>query len=157
MRALYTGSFDPVSNGHLDVIRRVVPLLDSLVVAVASNAEKRPLFTTEERVALLAEVCREWPTVEVRAFHGLMVEAAREVGARCIIRGIRSGAEFDLEMQMAQANRALTGIETLLLPASPQWAFVSSSLIKEIARYGGDISPYVPAIVAQRLQAGGKP
>jgi pantetheine-phosphate adenylyltransferase len=152
MRAIYTGSFDPVTNGHLDIISRVAPLVDSLIVAVAVNLQKQPMFRDDERVAMLSEVCRPWPNVEVSAFHGLVVEAAREVNAQLIIRGIRCAAEFDNEMQMAQVNRALTGIETLLLPASPQWAFVSSSLVKELARFGGDFSAYVPPIVFERMQ-----
>lgn len=153
MRALLTGSFDPVTYGHLDIIRRAASLVDSLVVAVAVNAEKRSLFSLETRVELLRTVCREWANVEVSAFEGLVVDAAREVGAHIIIRGIRHASEFDGEMQMALVNRTLSGIETLLLPASPQWAYISSSLTKEVARLGGDISAFVPPVVQERLQA----
>ncbi|HEY3378432.1 MAG TPA: pantetheine-phosphate adenylyltransferase [Armatimonadota bacterium] len=153
MRALFAGSFDPVTYGHLDLISRVVPLVESLVVAVAINSEKRPIFSEEERLTLLRATCQAWPQVEVRAFQGLVVDAARTVGATVIIRGIRNASELDHELQMAQTNRQLSGIETLLLPASPQWSFVSSSLIKEVARYGGDITPYVPAAVAARVLA----
>ncbi len=123
MRVLFPGSFDPVSNGHLDLIGRLALLADSIVVAVAINPAKHPLFTEEERVEMLRIVCHTWPQVEVYAFHGLVVEAARQVNAACIVRGTRGGAECDHELQMAQMNRTMAGIETLFLPASPQWAF----------------------------------
>lgn len=152
MRALFPGSFDPVTNGHLDLIARIVPLVDTVVVAVAINCEKRPLFSEDERVALLQEACRVWPTVCVQAFSGLVIDAAQLAGADLIIRGVRSSVECDRELQMAQTNRALAGIETLLLPASPSWSFVSSSLVREIARFGGEVAPYVPALVAERLR-----
>jgi len=151
MRALFPGSFDPVTNGHLDLIARLVTLVDEVVVAVAINPAKHPLFSREERVALLREACACWPTVQIQEFIGLVVDAARQYEASMIVRGIRGNGELDREMQMAQANRALCGIETLLLPAHPAWSFVSSSLVREIARFGGDIAPYVPAPVAARL------
>ncbi len=153
MRALFAGSFDPVTNGHLDLISRLVGMAETLVVAVAINPRKQPLFAPEERVALLTELCRPWPHVQVRAFSGLVTDAARDVGADCLVRGIRDTAEYARETQMALANRALTGIETLLLPASPGKAFISSSLVKEIAAFGGDISPFVPAAVAELVPA----
>jgi len=151
MRALFPGSFDPVTNGHLDLIARLVSLVDEVVVAVAVNPEKIPLFPEEERVELLSEACRPWPAVRVERFTGLVVDAARQCAADLIVRGIRGVAESDRELQMAQMNRAQTGIETLLLPASPAWAFVSSSFVREIARFGGEVAPYVPAPVAARL------
>jgi len=153
MRILFPGTYDPVTNGHLDLIGRLVPLAESLVVAVAINLEKRPLFSDDERVEMLKAACRAWPTVEVRAFRGLVVDAARQVEADLIVRGIRSSAEGDRELQMAYTNRALTGIETLLLPASPGLAYVSSSLVREVARFGGDITPFVPPEVAERMYA----
>jgi len=153
MRALFTGSFDPVTNGHLDLIQRMASLVDSLVVAILVNAEKHPAFTNEERIAMLSDACRAWPNVEIAAFQGLVVDAARHFNATVIVRGIRHSAELEREMQMARMNQALSGIETLLLPASPQWAFVSSSLIKEVTRYGGDVSPFVPEAVVEQLRA----
>jgi pantetheine-phosphate adenylyltransferase len=152
MRALFAGSFDPVTYGHLDVISRFAPQVDTLVVAVAVNPDKRPLFPEAERVAMLREVCRPWPNVEVHAFQGLVVEAAQAVEATLLVRGIRNSAEFDREMQMAHVNRALTGIETLLLPASAPWAYLSATLVREVARFGGEVSPFVPDMVAARLR-----
>ena len=153
MLALFTGSFDPVTNGHLDLIQRMVPLAETLVVAVAVHPLKTPFFAVDERVAMLRTVCEAWPTVRILTFQGLVVEAARQTGADVIVRGIRNSADLEHEMQMALMNRSLTGIETLLLPADPQWAFVSSSLIKEVARLGGNITPFVSTIVADALQA----
>ncbi len=153
MRALFPGTFDPVTHGHLDLIGRLATLADDVVVGVAVNLAKQPIFTDDERVALLREACQAWPNVTVQSFRGLVVEAARQVEADVIVRGIRAGSEYDHEQQMAQMNRAMTGIETLLLPAGPQWVFISASLVREIARFGGDVSPYVPAAVATRLRA----
>lgn len=153
MRALFSGSFDPVTNGHLDLIGRVAPLVEMLIVAVAINTEKRPLFSEEERMALLRDACRAWPNVRVERNCGLTVEAARVFAADVIIRGFRNVLEGERELEMARVNRQLSGIETLLLPASPQWATSSSSLVKEIARFGGDVSSLVPGAVAERLQA----
>ncbi|MHB9026690.1 MAG: pantetheine-phosphate adenylyltransferase [Armatimonadota bacterium] len=153
MRALLAGSFDPVTNGHLDLISRLVSLIDSLVVAVAVNIEKRPLFTDAERVAMLRDACRPWPSVEVVTFSGLVVDAARQFGADVIVRGARHAGEFERELQMARMNRAITGIETLVMPARPELSFVSSSLVKEVAGFGGDVSAFVPTAVAVRLRA----
>lgn len=152
MRALFAGSFDPVTNGHVDLIGRAAVIADSVVVAVAVNIAKRPIFPDEVRVAMLREACQGWPQVTVVVFHGLIVEAAREFGADVLIRGVRASDDFAKEYQMAQVNRALTGIETLLLPASPQLSFLTSSLIKELIRFGGDVSSMVPPAVCARLQ-----
>lgn len=152
MRAIFTGSFDPVTNGHLDLIQRVLPLAESLVVAVAVNSQKEAFFAIEDRLSMLRASCMEWPQVIINTFSGLVVQAAREVGADTIVRGIRNSADLEHEMQMALMNRTLAGIETLLLPADTQWAFVSSSLIKEVARLGGDITPFVPVTVAESLR-----
>lgn len=152
MRALLAGSFDPVTIGHLDLMARLATTMDSVVVAVAINVGKQPLFTLEERVDMLREACAPWPNIEVQAFAGLVVDAARQCGADIIVRGIRQSGEFDRELQMAQMNRALTGIETLLLPTRPDLSFVTASLVREVARFGGDVSPYVPAHVSARLR-----
>lgn len=155
MRALFSGSFDPVTNGHLDIIERVASVAECLLVAIARNAEKQPLLPEAERVALLRESCKAWDNVRIDAFQGLIVDAARDFGATVIVRGIRSPAELDRELQMAQVNRMLSGIETWLVPATAQWAFVSSSLVKELVRFGGDITSFVPAHVAARLRTHG--
>ena len=152
MRALFTGSFDPVTNGHLDLISRLAPLVDSLVVGVGVNPDKQPLFTDDERVAMLRTACAPWPQVTVQTFQGLAVEAARTLQADLLVRGVRPD-EYAREVLMAQANRALSGVETLLLPADPALAFLSASVVREVARFGGDVSRWVPAPVAARLRA----
>jgi len=151
MRALFAGSFDPVTFGHLDIICRMTALVESLVVAVATNPGKQPLFSVDDRMTMLRDACREWSAVSVVQFHGLVVEAAREFGADVIIRGARDGTDFSHEAQMAHMNRAMTGVETLLLPASPDVGFISSTLVRDIARFGGDIAPFVPAVVVERM------
>ncbi len=152
MRALFAGSFDPVTNGHLDLISRLAPLVDSLVVGVGVNPDKQPLFTDDERVAMLRTACAPWPQVTVQTFQGLAVEAARTLQADLLVRGVRPD-EYAREVLMAQANRALSGVETLLLPADPALAFLSASVVREVARFGGDVSRWVPAPVAARLRA----
>lgn len=148
------GSFDPVTLGHLDIIARAAPLFDRLYVAVLDNTNKRPLFTVDERIELLKEATKDMPTVVCEAFSGLVVEYAAQKRARVIVRGVRSALDFDYEMQMASMNRQLASdVETLLLPTAPQYAQVSSSLVKEVAKFGGRIDQWVPAAVAQRLHA----
>lgn len=153
MRALFAGTFDPVTLGHLDLINRLAVMLETVVVAVLVNPEKHPVFTADERVEMLSEVCHPWPNVSVRAFQGLAVVAARDAGADCLVRGIRGADEYPGELRMAMANRALTGIDTLWLPASPQVSFISSSLVREIAGLGGDITTLVPAALAEQIRA----
>jgi pantetheine-phosphate adenylyltransferase len=157
--ALYPGTFDPVTNGHLDVIGRAARLVDRLVVGVAINIGKGPLFDLEERVALVkAETAgiaeRNGTVIEVRPFEGLLVHYAREVGARMIIRGLRAVSDFDYEFQMVGMNRRLDQeIETVFLMASETNQFIASRLVKEIARLGGDISGFVPRTTLERTLA----
>ncbi len=151
--AVYPGSFDPATNGHLDVIGRASGLFDQLIVAVGRNGGKSPLFTPDERVALLREVCDDrWPNVRVTLFDGLLVEFAKAEGARALIKGLRAVSDFEYEFQMALANRHLApDLETLFLMTSAEHLYLSSSIVKEIARLGGDVSALVPNTVARRL------
>ena len=143
-RALFAGSFDPVTMGHVDLVQRASPLFDEVVVGVADNPAKRTWFGVAERIALF-EAAIEAPNVRVVRIEGLLVHAARDLGATVLLRGLRGPADLDLELRNGLANRDLTGIETLLLPPSPQWSFVSRALVKEIARYGGSVGGYLPA------------
>lgn len=152
-RACCPGSFDPVTNGHLDVIERAGRLFDELVVAVSespSNPKKQPLFTLDERIDLISEVAAHVDGLKVTSFGGLLVEFCRQVGADVVVKGIRAVSDFDYEMQMAQMN-ARMGIQTVFLPTSPEYSYLSSSLMKEVASLGGDISGLVPAVVEERL------
>jgi pantetheine-phosphate adenylyltransferase len=150
---LYPGSFDPITNGHLDIIRRASRLFDSIVVGVASNAEKNPLFSVEERMALLREACEGYPHISVACFDGLLVDALRKFDAKGVIRGLRAVSDFEYEFQMALMNRELNpNYETLFLMPSPEYSFVSSRMIKEIARFGGDIAPFVPPPVLAAIK-----
>jgi len=150
--AVYPGSFDPVTNGHLDVIARASRLFDQVVIAVGRNSGKSALFTADERVELLRESCRALPNVEAVSFSGMLVEFARSRGAAVLIKGLRAISDFEYEFQMALANRHLApDIETMFLMTSAEYQFLSSSIVKEIARVGGDIGPLVPDVVARRL------
>ena len=151
--AVYPGSFDPATNGHLDVIGRASGLFDEVIVAVGRNGGKSPLFSPEERVALLREVCDDrWRNVRVTIFDGLLVEFAKAEGARALIKGLRAVSDFEYEFQMALANRHLApDLETLFLMTSAEHLYLSSSIVKEIARLGGDVSALVPNTVARRL------
>lgn len=149
---LYPGSFDPVTNGHFDVIKRAASLFDRLVVAAAVNSEKSPMFTFDERVQLLKEVCKDLPNVEIVSFQGLLVNALAKFDACAVIRGLRAVSDFEYEFQMALMNRELNQkCETLFMMPSPDYSFVSSKLIKEIARCKGDISAFVPPCVAEAI------
>jgi pantetheine-phosphate adenylyltransferase len=150
-RAVCPGSFDPVTNGHMDIIGRAAGLFDDVIVAVLINESKIGLFTVEERMALLREVTAEYRNVRVESFRGLLVDFCRTHDARVIVKGIRAVSDFDYELQMAQMNIGLAGIETLFMPTNPLYSFLSSSLVKEVARWGGDISPHVPELVCRRL------
>ncbi len=150
--ALVPGSFDPVTFGHLDVIERVARFFDSVIVAVIRNPQKSAsLFSLEEREEMLAEVTSHLHNIRIEYFSGLLVDFAREHGADTIVKGLRAVTDFDYELQMAQMNQTLSGIDTFFLATSPQYSFLSSSLVREVARFGGDVSSLVPAQVAARL------
>ncbi len=150
--ALCPGTFDPVTNGHLDIIERAAQRFDALIVAVLDNPAKQPLFTVEERVSLLKEVTHDLGNVEIASFSGLLVEYAKERGIGVVVKGLRALTDFEYEIQMAQMNHALADVETLFMTTAPQWSFLSSSLVKEVARFGGDVSALVPPIVTERLR-----
>jgi pantetheine-phosphate adenylyltransferase len=149
-RAVCPGSFDPVTRGHLDIIERAAHLFDEVVVAVGNNAKKNALFTPDERVQMIAEACAPWPGVSVSLFDGLLVDFCVEHDVRAIAKGLRFVSDFDYELQMAQMNRQLTGVDTVFLPTDPQWSYVSSSLVREVALLGGDVAPFLPPGMAER-------
>ena len=151
LTALCPGTFDPVTNGHLDIIGRAGSCFDAVVVGVLENPSKQPLFEVEERVAMLKEACANLANVRVASFSGLLVEFASRERAEVIVKGLRAVSDYEFEIQMAQMNHQLAGVETLFMTTSPQWSFLSSSLVKEVARFGGDVSSLVPAHVAGRL------
>jgi pantetheine-phosphate adenylyltransferase len=152
--AIYPGSFDPVTNGHLDLVERGAKIFDRLVVAVLRNMEKDPLFPTAERVEMLREVCRPWSNVEVDVFDGLLVEFARQRQAQVILRGIRAISDYEYELQMALMNRKLQPqIETVFMMPAEAYSYLSSKLVREIARLGGPVHGLVPETVEQRLKA----
>jgi pantetheine-phosphate adenylyltransferase len=150
-RAVCPGSFDPVTNGHLDIIGRAAQLYDELVVAVFVNQAKSSLFSVDERRELLEEVTAQYPNVRVDSFQGLVVDYCRDNGIAVIVKGLRAVSDFDYELQMAQMNRGLAGIDTLFMPTNPEYSFLASSLVKEIAKWGGDVSSLVPPNVLKRL------
>lgn len=147
-KAVCPGSFDPVTHGHLDVIQRTARIVDEVVVAVGSNQAKTALFTPQERVEMLRDACAGWPGVTVSLFSGLLVDFCTEQGATVISKGLRGG-DFDYELPMAQMNDRLTGVDTLFLATRPEWSYVSSSLVREVAKLGGDITAFLPPAVAQ--------
>lgn len=151
--AIYPGSFDPVTNGHLDLIERGTKIFDRLIVGVLRNLEKEPLFTLDERVEMLREVTRKWPNVEVDIFAGLLVDYARKRKAGVILRGIRAISDYEYELQMALMNRKIEPqIETVFMMPAETYSYLSSRLVREIARLGGPIQGLVPAVVEQRLR-----
>ncbi|MDK3257727.1 pantetheine-phosphate adenylyltransferase [Blastococcus capsensis] len=150
-RAVCPGSFDPVTNGHVDVIGRAAGLYDELVVAVLVNPGKAGFFPVEERMELLREAVADLPNVTVDSFQGLLVEYCRSHDIPVIVKGLRAVSDFEYELQMAQMNRELAGIETLFVPTAPQVGHLSSSLVKQIATFGGDVSRLVPEVVHDRL------
>lgn len=150
-RVVCPGSFDPVTNGHLDIIGRASHLYDEVVVGVLINVSKKGLFDVDERMAILREVTAEYGNVRVEAFQGLLVDFCRDNHIPVIVKGLRAISDFDYELQMAQMNHRLAGVETMFVTTNPLYSFLSSSLVKEIATYGGDVSGLVPTLVRHRL------
>jgi len=150
--ALCPGSFDPVTNGHLDIIERTARHFDDVIVAVIRNPQKTAsLFTLEERQEMLTEEISHLTNVRIMFFKGLLVEFAKQHGAAAIVKGLRAVSDFDYELQMAQMNQSLAGIDTFFISTSPGYSFLSSSLVREVAKFGGDVSSMVPKVVADRL------
>ncbi len=145
------GSFDPVTNGHLDVIRRAADQFDEVVVSVLVNRSKRGLFPVQERLEMLAEVTADLPNVRATSFTGLLVDFCRDQQIAVVVKGLRAVTDFDYELQMAQMNRRLTGLDTFFVATNPEHSFLSSSLVREIAAFGGDVSPLLPPSVHERL------
>ena len=152
MRMLYAGSFDPVTNGHMDIIERTAHLCGELIVAVMHNPDKRGAFPVDARVRLLKKACAHIPNVRVIAHGGLLVDCAREQGVSCVVRGVRPLGDFESEYQMAQVNRMLGGVETLMMPTTESLASVSSSIVRQIAGFGGNIDGLVPACIAGEIR-----
>ena len=150
-RAVCPGSFDPVTLGHLDIVGRASRLFDEVIIGVLINQSKTGLFSIEERITLLREVTAPYPNVRVESFRGLLVDFCRAQGAAVVVKGLRAVSDFDYELQMAQMNVGLAGVETLFMPTNPLYSFLSSSLVKEVAKWGGDISAHVPDVVGEQL------
>ena len=147
------GSFDPVTNGHLDIFERASRLFDEVVVAVLVNENKQGLFSIEERLALLDEATAHLPNVSTASFKGLLVHFCEDRGIDAIVKGLRAVTDFDYELQMAQMNGSLTDVDTVFIPTSPSWSYLASSLVKEVAKHGGDVSGLVPPEVLKQLTA----
>ena len=151
-RAIYPGSFDPVTNGHVDIILRSSKIVDKLIVGVLNNSAKKSLFSVEERVSMLKELTKDLPNVEVTSFDGLLVDCMREIDASIIVRGLRAVTDFEYELQIAQTNHIEnTDIETIFLTTNLQYSYLSSTIVKEFASYGGDISKFVPEQFVDRI------
>lgn len=152
--AVYAGSFDPATLGHLDLIERCAAMFDDVIVAIGVHPTKRPLFTADERIAMLREVCKPWKNVTVDAFDGLLFQYCQDKRARVIVRGLRAATDFEYELQIAHANADLApAIDTVFLPTRTKHGFVSASLVREIASHGGDVSRYAPKVVCDALVA----
>jgi len=150
-RAVCPGSFDPVTNGHLDIIGRASRLFDDVIVGVLVNQSKAGLFAIDERISMLREVTASYRNVRVESFRGLLVDFCRAQDAAVVVKGLRAVSDFDYELQMAQMNIGLAGVETLFMPTNPLYSFLSSSLVKEVAKWGGDVSAHLPDLVADLL------
>ena len=152
-RAVCPGSFDPVTNGHIDIIARASALFDEVVVAVGVNKSKQRLFSADERIEMLTETCAGYQNVRIDSFDGLLTDFCKDREIHAIVKGLRAVSDFDYELQMAQMNSSLAGIETVFVPTSPEYSFLASSLVKEVATFGGDVSSLVPPLVLERLTA----
>ena len=153
-RAIYPGSFDPVTFGHIDMIERSAKMVDELVVAILINSAKNPLFSVEERVSMLEEISGHIPNIRITSFNGLLIDYAREVDASVIVRGLRAVTDFEYELQIAQTNRIINSqIDTVFLTTSLEYAYLSSKIVQEVASYGGDISHFVPERLIDRIYA----
>lgn len=150
--AVVPGSFDPPTLGHVDVIARAADVFERVVIAVVTNPSKSPLFTADERKGMLEEICAEWENIEVDDFPGLLVDFARDKGAGVIVKGLRAVADFEYELQMAQMNHHLSGVQTVFMPTSPEHAYLSSSLVKEVGRFGASLDGLVSPVVAAALK-----
>ncbi|MBV9313266.1 MAG: pantetheine-phosphate adenylyltransferase [Pseudonocardia sp.] len=150
-RAVCPGSFDPPTNGHLDIIGRAAGLFDEVIVAVMVNPSKKGLFTIDERLTMLTEIIKPYPNIRVGSFDGLLVNFCRDHDVHAIVKGLRALADFDYELRMAQMNQKLSGVDTLFMSTSPAYSFVSSSLVKEVAKYGGEVGHLLPPSVHRRL------
>jgi pantetheine-phosphate adenylyltransferase len=150
-RAVCPGSFDPVTNGHMDIIGRASRLYDEVIVAVLINKSKSSLFTVDERIELLTQCTVDYPNVKIDSFHGLLVDFCRDRGIQVIVKGLRAVSDFDYELQMGQMNHSLADVETMFMPTNPLYSYLSSSLVKEVATYGGDVSGLVPELVNRQL------
>ena len=151
--AIYPGSFDPITNGHLSIIRRALEIFDKLIVAILINPRKKPLFSVEERIYMIKEATKDLKNIEVDTFEGLLVDYAVKKGAKAIIRGLRATSDFEYEFQMALMNRKLnSSIQSIFLMTDYKWLYVSSSIVKEVASFGGDVSGLVPEIVCKKLK-----
>ena len=153
MLAICPGSFDPITHGHLDVIARAASLFDQVVVAVGQNSAKNYLFTPAERLELVRRTTAHLPNVTVEALSGLLADFASDRGAGVLVKGLRFASDFDFELQMAHINQAIGSVETVMLPASSRWSTLSSTMIREVAAYGGDVSQFVPDVVATAIRA----
>ena len=152
LRAIYPGSFDPVTNGHIDIIKRAAAISDELIVGVLQNKAKTPLFSVEERVIMLREVTKNLKNVKIVTFEGLLIDFAAQMDAKVIVRGLRAITDFEYELQMSQTNRKLNAdIETLFFTTSLEYSFLSSTTVKEVASFGGDITQFVPEFVAEKI------